>query len=256
MAKIALKLEELVDGKALRRDLAALAEKAGGDGSTPDLRLRQAVAGFMKERLAGGRGKAEEFLLADRGGTACATRLSHLMDEIVRALYDFTSGHVYRSSNPSAAERMAVVAVGGYGRGTLAPGSDIDLLFLLPYKQTPWGEQVVEYMLYVLWDMGLKVGHATRNIDECVRLARSDVTIATAVLEARFIWGAKPLYDDLLRRFDREVVEDTGPEYIQAKLAERDARHHKAGESRYLVEPNVKDGKGGLRDRHTLFCNA
>jgi [protein-PII] uridylyltransferase len=253
MAKIALKLEDLIDGKALRRDLAALAEKTGGDSSTPDLRLRQAVAGFMKERLAGSRRKAEEWLLADRGGTACATRLSHIMDEIVRALYDFASGYVYRSSNPSAAERMAVVAVGGYGRGTLAPGSDIDLLFLLPYKQTPWGEQVVEYMLYVLWDMGLKVGHATRNIDECVRLARSDVTIATAVLEARFIWGAKPLYDDLLRRFDREVVEDTGPEYVQAKLAERDARHHKAGESRYLVEPNVKDGKGGLRDLHTLF---
>ncbi|MDN5925798.1 MAG: [protein-PII] uridylyltransferase [Hyphomicrobiales bacterium] len=252
MAKIALKLEELIDGKALRSDLAALAEKTAG-GSTPDLRLRQAVAGLMKERLASGRRQAEEWLLADRGGTACAMRLSHLMDEIVRALYDFASGHVYRSSNPSAAERMAVVAVGGYGRGTLAPGSDIDLLFLLPYKQTPWGEQVVEYMLYVLWDMGLKVGHATRNIDECVRLARSDVTIATAVLEARFIWGAKPLYDDLLRRFDREVVEDTGPEYVQAKLAERDARHHKAGESRYLVEPNVKDGKGGLRDLHTLF---
>jgi [protein-PII] uridylyltransferase len=253
MAKIALKFEELIDGKALRGDLATLAAKTGGDGSKLDLKLRQAVAGLLKEKLAAGRLKAEEWLLADRGGTACAMRLSYIMDEIVRALYDFASGHVYRSSNPSAAERMAVVAVGGYGRGTLAPGSDIDLLFLLPYKQTPWGEQVVEYMLYVLWDMGLKVGHATRNIDECVRLARSDVTIATAVLEARFIWGARPLYDDLIRRFDREVVSDTGQEYIQAKLAERDARHHKAGESRYLVEPNVKDGKGGLRDLHTLF---
>jgi [protein-PII] uridylyltransferase len=249
MAKTALKLEEMIDGEALRRDLAALAESA--DGSAPE--LRQAVVGLLKERLAAGRRKAEELLLADGGGTACATRLSHLMDEIVRALYDFASSHVYRSGNPSAAERMAVVAVGGYGRGTLAPGSDIDLLFLLPYKQTPWGEQVVEYMLYVLWDMGLKVGHATRNIDECLRLSRTDVTICTAVLEARFIWGAKPLYDDLVRRFDREVVKDSGQEYIQAKLAERDARHHKAGESRYLVEPNVKDGKGGLRDLHTLF---
>ncbi len=148
---------------------------------------------------------------------------------------------------------MAVVAVGGYGRGTLAPGSDIDLLFLLPYKQTPWGEQIVEYMLYVLWDMGLKVGHATRNIDECIRLSRTDVTIRTAVLEARFIWGAEALFDDLIRRFDEEVVKDTGLEYIQAKLAERDVRHRKAGELRYLVEPNVKDGKGGLRDLHTLF---
>ncbi|TIU16729.1 MAG: hypothetical protein E5W20_04675, partial [Mesorhizobium sp.] len=90
--------------------------------------------------------------------------------------------------------RMAVVAVGGYGRGTLAPGSDIDLLFLLPYKQTPWGEQTVEYMLYMLWDMGLKVGHATRNIDECLRLSRTDITIRTSILEARFLWGERKLY--------------------------------------------------------------
>src|SRR5690606_6214553 len=132
-------------------------------------------------------------------------------------------------------------------------GSDIDLLFLLPYKQTPWGEQVAEYVLYALWDLGLKVGHATRNIDECVRLSRTDMTIRTSVLEARHICGDGPLCEDLVARFDRDVVRNTGPEYVQAKLAERDDRHAKAGESRYLVEPNVKDGKGGLRDLHTLF---
>ena len=157
------------------------------------------------------------------------------------------------SKNPSAAERMAIVAVGGYGRGTLAPGSDIDLLFLLPYKQTPWGEQIVEYMLYMLWDLGLKVGHATRNIDECIRLSRTDITIRTSILEARFMWGDEALFDELIRRFDHEVVRNSGAEYAQAKLAERDERHRKAGESRYLVEPNVKDGKGGLRDLQTLF---
>ncbi|RVB22530.1 [protein-PII] uridylyltransferase, partial [Mesorhizobium sp. M7A.F.Ca.CA.002.10.1.1] len=196
---------------------------------------------------------AERMLRDDGGGSACAARLSHLMDEIIRALYDFAVTHVYRVKNPSSAERMAVVAVGGYGRGTLAPGSDIDLLFLLPYKQTPWGEQTVEYMLYMLWDLGLKVGHATRNIDECLRLSRTDVTIRTSILEARFLWGEEKLYDELMLRFDHEVVRTTGPEYVQAKLAERDDRHAKAGESRYLVEPNVKDGKGGLRDLQTLF---
>jgi [protein-PII] uridylyltransferase len=102
----------------------------------------------------------------------CAQRLSFIQDEIIRVIYDFALYHVYRIKNPSAAERMSVVAVGGYGRGTLAPGSDIDLLFVLPYKQTPWGEQIVEYILYMLWDMGLKVGHATRNVDECIRLSR------------------------------------------------------------------------------------
>jgi hypothetical protein len=148
---------------------------------------------------------------------------------------------------------MTVTAVGGYGRGTLAPGSDIDLLFVLPYKNTPWTEQVVEWILYILWDMGLKVGHATRNVDECIRLSRSDMTIRTAILEARFLCGERALFDDLGGRFESEVVDGTGPEFIAAKLAERDERHRKAGETRYLVEPNIKDGKGGLRDLQTLF---
>jgi [protein-PII] uridylyltransferase len=251
MAKPSLKLDQLIDGEALRRDLAELTAASNGDGSAPP--VRTAVLQLLKERLASGRRTAEAMLVEDGGGIACAERLSHVMDEIIRALHEFAVNHVYRVRNPSAAERMAIVAVGGYGRGTLAPGSDIDLLFLLPYKQTPWGEQVVEYMLYMLWDMGLKVGHATRNIDECLRQARGDVTISTTLLEARFLWGEEPLFDELVDRFDREVVRITGPDYVQAKLAERDARHAKGGESRYVVEPNVKDGKGGLRDLQTLF---
>lgn len=251
MAKISLKLDELIDGEALRREMTALTVASAGDGSGQV--VRSGVLQLLKGRLAEGRRTAEAMLRDDGSGNACAARLSHVMDEIIRALYDFAATHVYRVKNPSTAERMAVVAVGGYGRGTLAPGSDIDLLFLLPYKQTPWGEQTVEYMLYMLWDLGLKVGHATRNIDECVRLSRTDITIRTSILEARFLWGEQKLYDELLLRFDHEVVRTTGPEYVQAKLAERDERHAKAGESRYLVEPNVKDGKGGLRDLQTLF---
>ncbi len=137
--------------------------------------------------------------------------------------------------------------------GELAPYSDVDILFLLPYKQTPWGEQVVEYMLYMLWDLGLKVGHATRSVDDCVRLARDDLTIRTALLEKRFLWGDESLFDSLTERFDQEVVQGTGPEFVDAKLAERDSRHKKVGDSRYVVEPNLKEGKGGLRDLHTLF---
>ncbi|MDN2578402.1 [protein-PII] uridylyltransferase [Aquibium sp. ELW1220] len=251
MAKIPLKLDEMIDGSALRRDLTALTTGTDGDGSGAE--ARAAVLQVLRDRLTAGRQRAEDMLMEDGGGTVCAVRISHLMDEIIRALYDFAVTHVYRSKNPSSGERMAIVAVGGYGRGTLAPGSDLDLLFLLPYKQTPWGEQVVEYLLYMLWDLGLKVGHATRNIDECIRLSRTDITIRTAVLEARFLWGEQKLYDELMVRFDHEVVRSTGPEYVQAKLAERDERHRKAGASRYLVEPHVKDGKGGLRDLHTLF---
>ena len=148
---------------------------------------------------------------------------------------------------------MAVVATGGYGRGLMAPESDIDLLFILPYKQTAWGEQVAEAILYCLWDMGLKVGHATRSVDELIRQARGDMTIRTAILETRFLTGDQPLYDELVSRFDKEVVQGTAAEFVTAKLAEREERHRRAGQSRYLVEPNVKDGKGGLRDLHTLF---
>src|SRR5213075_2500089 len=161
--------------------------------------------------------------------------------------------HLYPAQNPSEAERMAIVATGGYGRGVLAAGSDIDLLFLLPYKQTAWGESVAETILYCLWDMGLKVGHATRSISECIRAAKADMNIRTALLEARYLLGDRKLYDELIARFDKEVVQGTAAQFVAAKLAEREERHRRAGQSRYLVEPNVKDGKGGLRDLHTLY---
>ena len=192
-------------------------------------------------------------LLKDRHGRRCAERLCFVQDEIIRILFSAATRHLYRSPIPSGAERMAVVATGGYGRGLMAPESDIDLLFILPYKQTAWGEQVAEAILYCLWDMGLKVGHATRSVDESIRQARGDMTIRTAILETRFLTGDQPLYDELVARFDKEVVQGTAAEFVTAKLAEREERHRRAGQSRYLVEPNVKDGKGGLRDLHTLF---
>src|SRR3546814_757426 len=108
-------------------------------------------------------------------------------------------------------------------------------------------------MLYVLWDLGLKVGHSTRTVSDCIRLAREDFTIRTAILEARYLDGDEALFADLEKHFDEDLVKGTGNEFVEAKLAERDTRHARAGESRYLVEPNVKDGKGGLRDLNTLF---
>ncbi|WP_029077207.1 [protein-PII] uridylyltransferase [Kaistia adipata] len=234
-------------GSSLAAELHAMA--SGLDKAA----LRGAVLVHLKQVLRDGRAAAEAQLVADGHGSACARRLSQLQDDIIGAIYEVALRHVYPAENPTSAERMALVAVGGYGRGMLAPGSDIDLLFLLPYKQTPWGESIVEFVLYMLWDLGLKVGHATRNVDECVRLSRGDMTIRTAILEARFLWGDEKLFYELTQRFDAEVVRGTGPEFIVAKLAERDERHRRQGASRYLVEPNVKEGKGGLRDLHTLF---
>ena len=146
-----------------------------------------------------------------------------------------------------------IVAVGGYGRGMLAPFSDVDVLFLMPDKSPPGMEKVVEALLYVLWDLKLKVGHATRTVDECLKQARADMTIRTTLVEARFITGDKALFETLRTRFDKEIVAKTAAEFVAAKLAERETRVRKAGASRYLVEPNVKEGKGGLRDLNTLF---
>ncbi|MBX6322773.1 MAG: [protein-PII] uridylyltransferase [Rhodospirillaceae bacterium] len=177
----------------------------------------------------------------------------YLMDQIVRTLHDFTNTHVYPLANPSVGERLSIVAGGGYGRGELAPHSDLDLLFLHPYKRTPHGEQVIEYMLYLLWDLKLKVGHAVRSVDDCIRQALADMTIRTGLLEARYVWGEESLFHELRRRFWREVAESTGPAFVEAKLAERDERHRRMGNSRYALEPNIKEGKGGLRDLHTLY---
>ena len=232
----------------LRHEASELARVHSGQ----DSKLRAALVERMRQLVEGAYAAAKRQLEEDGDGRACAAGLSAFQDALIKLAYDFTTRHVYRVENPTAAERMAVVAQGGYGRGLLAPGSDIDLLFLLPYKQTAWGESVAEYMLYLLWDLGFKVGHATRNIDQCVRLSHSDMTIRTALLDARLILGDAPLFADFQHRFRKEVLEGNPRAFVEAKLAEQNVRHARAGASRYLVEPNVKDGKGGLRDLHTL----
>ena len=240
---------EVFDAAAVAGELESLVPDYAGN----ERELRLAVSRRLKAALLQGRAAAERLLIKERAGRRCAERLCWMQDEILRVLYEFVAKHLYPAQNPSEAERMAIIGTGGYGRGILAPGSDIDLLFLLPYKQTAWGESVAESILYCLWDMGLKVGHATRSVTECIRQAKADMTVRTAVLEARYLLGDRKLYDDLVTRFDKEIVQGTAADFVAAKLAEREERHRRAGQSRYLVEPNVKDGKGGLRDLHTLY---
>ena len=240
---------DLLDSAAIGADLKALAETHAGR----ERELRAAVAQRLKAALTQARARAEELLLQERQGRRCAERLCRVQDEIIGILFEFAASKLYPIQVPSQAERMAVIATGGYGRGLLAPGSDIDLLFIMPYKQTAWGESVAETLLYCLWDMGLKVGHATRSVNECIRQAKADMTIRTALLESRYLFGDAELYAELTARFEKEVVQGTAAEFVAAKLVEREERIRRAGQSRYLVEPNVKDGKGGLRDLHTLF---
>ena len=199
------------------------------------------------------RKKSENQLLKHGSCSRTARSLSNFQDELIKIIYEFAINHIYMSKNPTDSEKVSLVAVGGYGRGTLAPFSDIDLLFLHPNKLTSWAESVIEFVLYMLWDLGFKVGHATRNVNQCLRLSKDDFTIRTSILEARFIHGDRLLYENLIERFNSEIVTKTADEFIKMKLEERDSRHLTYGYSRYLVEPNIKESKGGLRDLHTLF---
>ncbi len=239
----------VLDGDALRHALTALARDSGDQSKLRKDALDLIKSAFNETR-AHIKTRTESGQLT---GIAAAHALSELQDAIIQVLYDFATKHFYYAQNPTAAERLSVIATGGYGRGLLAPGSDIDLLFLRPLKQTPWGESVIEFILYMLWDLGLKVGHATRSLAECVRLSKQDITIRTSLLEARHLWGDENLYAELRKTFWADIAAKTGAEFVEAKLAERDERHKRQGESRYLVEPNIKEGKGGLRDLQTLY---
>src|SRR5438876_9682991 len=247
MANI-LRQRDIIDRRALAEELARAIAEAPGPAHD-----RSVLLPPLKAALARGRAEIRRRFEADGTAVRAVREQSFLVDQLIRALYDLVTETVYPLANPTAGERMAIVAVGGYGRGEMAPFSDVDLLFLLPYKQTPHTEQVIEFLLYLLWDLGLKVGQATRSVAECVRYAKADLSIRTALLEARYIWGEQALYSELKQRFDAEILRGPAAQFVQAKLAERDARHIRVGDSRYQLEPNIKEGKGGLRDLHTLF---
>src|SRR6201986_1781147 len=204
--------DDRFDTARITAAIDALAEKNAGRDDV----FRAAMAQLLKAEMIEARAVAQAVLLRDRHGRHCAERLCFVQDEIIRILFAAATKHLYRSPIPSGAERMAVVATGGYGRGLMAPESDIDLLFILPYKQTAWGEQVAEAILYCLWDMGLKVGHATRSVDESIRQARNDMTTRPAILERGFLTGAQQLYDELFARFDKEVVQGSASDFVTA----------------------------------------
>jgi [protein-PII] uridylyltransferase len=241
MAQADLALNDLLDIEALKAACETVARAQTGNL----LEIRSKLLPVLKKASADAREVARLKLFEDGSGLNCANRISWIQDQLISVIFDIARVHVY----PKGTDGLSVAAVGGYGRRTLAPGSDIDLLFLLPPKAPPTMQKAVEFVLYLLWDIGFKVGHATRTVEECIRLAKSDMTIRTAILETRFICGDEALVSELQQRFDQDVTTGTAPEFIAAKLAERDERHRKAGDSRYLVEPNVKEGKGGLRSR-------
>ncbi len=240
---------DIIDGDALWASLCLEFE------DTKDAaEIRNLTVSSLRTAMAAGR-EAIADALCERPLNAypATAAYAYLTDVLVTLVHRVATQRLHPLANPTTAERIAVLAVGGYGRGEMAPQSDVDLLILTPYKITAWAESVIESMLYMLWDLRLKVGHASRTIEDCLRLGREDFTIRTALLEQRFVCGDAPLAAELENRLWSDLFEGTLAEFIEAKLAERDARHEKQGGQRYIVEPNVKEGKGGLRDLQTLF---
>jgi len=182
-------------------------------------------------------------------GLLAGRLLAALTDGVIDELYKYVTSPAVLGPP----DRLSLAATGGYGRGLLAPFSDIDLLFLTPKRPHKHTLQVVEFILYFLWDLGLKVGHATRSVDECLSEGAKDATIRTSLLDARHLTGETALYDDFHKRFRAACVKAGARDYIAAKQAERDVRHRRYGDSPFVVEPNIKEGRGGLRDLQTLY---
>lgn len=239
---------EIFDVDTVRREIAAATA-----GMTDHAALRAETVRVLRDAQTAGRDAiADAFAKAPFAARPLTRSYTHLTDGLVTTALHVASTLLHPLPNPTTGERIALIAVGGYGRGEMAPFSDVDLLFLTPYKITAWAESVIESMLYMLWDIKLKVGHASRTIKDCIRLGQEDFTIRTALLEHRFIAGHAPLGEELDARLNAELFSGTGRDFVEAKLEEREARHKKQGQ-RYMVEPNVKEGKGGLRDLQSLF---
>ena len=233
----------IIDRRALSEELQAL----------PEAKLARKATDLLGSALANGREEIARRLVLEPGrGRVIAASYCFLADQLVRLAHDFVTQRLL--PRPSGSNcRLSIVALGGTGRGEMAPFSDLDLMFLVPERGSPWCEQVIETLLYLLWDLKLRVGQSVRTASELVSAAKNDITIRTALLEARWLWGDEQLHEEAMRRFRKEVVAGSARDYVAAKLAERDERHRRMGDSRYVVEPNVKDGKGGLRDLHTLY---
>jgi [protein-PII] uridylyltransferase len=240
-------LEE-IDHRRSIIDRRVLADRLAGLRAGKSLNAE--ATSILRGALDYGRAEIAKRLAEEPGnGRAAAQATAFLHDQLVRLTYDFVGSRVL----PEPPAGLSVVGLGGTGRGEMAPFSDLDLMFLTAKAPTPEQERTAEGMLHLLWDLKLKVGHSVRSVSQLITLARKDMSIRTAFLEARWLWGDDKLFDAAMGRFRKEVVAGSAAEFVAAKLAERDERHVKMGDTRYVVEPNVKDGKGGLRDLHTLY---
>ena len=233
-----------------RRALAAKIGEIEGDEST----WREALLAILQEALKAGREEMSRRLVENpSAGHALCGGHSFLLDQLIRLIHDHAADRLAPAAQGKAARALSILAVGGYGREEMAPHSDVDIVFLCERTDDERTVALIEAILYLLWDLGLTVGHSVRNVDDIVKMAKADGTILTSLLEGRYLWGDEALYEESKRRFFLEVVDGTERQFVTEKLRERDERHKRMGDTRYVVEPNVKEGKGGLRDLQALY---
>src|SRR5213596_337550 len=192
---------------------------------------------------------------AGGGGREICARRAELVDVLLQ--YVFGAAATATRGNAALETPLALVALGGYGRGELNPFSDIDVMLLHHQGRkeiSPHLEEMVEQVLYLLWDSGFKVGHSTRSIKEAVAQANQDMRTKTAMLESRFLAGDADLAREFRRQFRSKCVDGSEREYVELRIQDQVARHKKFGDSVYLQEPNLKSGCGGLRDYQNLLC--
>ena len=212
-------------------------------------KIRKDMLALLRTALETGRSDLAKQFEAKPDGVLYVGGHALLMDGLLRVIYR-TGCQIFNADKQPA---LSVIAVGGYGRGELAPASDIDLLFLSAKQPQGTVQQIIEFILYLLWDLGLTVGHSTRTIAQTLSAAGEDLTIRTALIETRFIDGNQKLAKKLSTEITNWISQQPVLDFVEGKLSERDKRVSQQGRTRYLVEPNIKEGKGGLRDLHTLF---
>jgi [protein-PII] uridylyltransferase len=210
------------------------------------------LSAMAKQYIADVRGTLAERHRAGASGSAIVTAYTGAVDRLVGFLFNSATAEYTRRS-VLLDHRCTVAAQGGYGRFELNPSSDIDLLVLYPWKVNAYVETVAERILYALWDAGLVVGHASRTVEACTRLAQQDLKVKTALLDARYLAGDRALYGDFEKAMEADVLKKNPARFYREKLAESAERHHRYGDSVYLLEPQLKDGPGGLRDIHTAM---
>jgi [protein-PII] uridylyltransferase len=235
----------------LRRAEATLRESFVGPEAEWPERRRRARLDLLREHVTTGYDRLKVRHADGASGAESVRAHTAFMDDLLRWLYETADSEV-RAAGP-VPSALVLVALGGYGRGELHPSSDLDLMLIHQGEVTPYVRRMAQEILYTLWDLGLRVGHACRSLDDCLAIARTDLPSRTSMQAARVLAGDSRLFRRLQQTLRREVYRRDYPEFLAQMLTERDERYRRHGGSVYLQEPNVKESAGALRDVHTAL---